>query len=100
MKFGLTDAEWQTVETLAIKPLKKFGAHVFVFGSRARGTHQPYSDLDLMFENPTQEIQLSDLAHIKDALENSKLPIKVDIADSSELASSYRESALKDRISV
>ncbi|MBE9540577.1 MAG: nucleotidyltransferase domain-containing protein [Proteobacteria bacterium] len=31
-----------------MNPLKNQGANVWIFGSRARGDHQEYSDLDLM----------------------------------------------------
>jgi predicted nucleotidyltransferase len=38
---------------VVVKPLLALGAEVFVFGSRARGDSQPFSDLDLMIEAET-----------------------------------------------
>lgn len=48
MSFGLRPKDWQTVQSLAIKPLQALGARVYVFGSRARGDHTEFSDLDLV----------------------------------------------------
>ncbi len=99
MNFGLRPKDWQTVEALAIKPLQALGALVYVFGSRARGDHKEFSDLDLLYEiskKPEGHV----LFKIKDSLVESDLPIKIDLVDFDELADSYRSSALKDRVLV
>ncbi len=99
MKFGLTDTHYATIVDLAIRPLKSVGAKVFVFGSRARGDQRKFSDLDLAVESTTP-LSLSFLAKIRSALEDSDLPIKVDIVDMSELAESFRNNVLQERIEV
>lgn len=99
MKFGLTDTHYATIVDLAIRPLKSAGAKVFVFGSRARGNQRKFSDLDLAVECPTP-LSLSFLAKIRSALEESDLPVKVDVVDMSELAESFRNNVLQERIEV
>ena len=52
MKFGLSREHWQLVDALALEPLRKLGCEVFVYGSRARGDHRKFSDLDVLLEHP------------------------------------------------
>ncbi|MGE3975807.1 MAG: nucleotidyltransferase family protein [Bdellovibrionales bacterium] len=99
MKFGLSLQDWDTVEKFAILPLKKLGAKVFVFGSRARGVHRKFSDLDLMYEIINKP-ELHIIGKIKDDLVDSSLPIKVDLVDLDELADSYKGSALSERVEI
>jgi predicted nucleotidyltransferase len=56
------------------------GLQVWAFGSRARRTAKPYSDLDLAVLGPTA-LSLSQLARINDAFDSSDLTIKVDVVD-------------------
>jgi predicted nucleotidyltransferase len=49
MKIGLSEKNFKLVEELALKPLKSVDARGFVFGSRARGKHHPFSDLDILY---------------------------------------------------
>lgn len=99
MKFGLLEDQWQLVNDLVVRPLKSLGARVYIFGSRARGDHQKFSDLDVLVEFP-QEMSFSTLGKIRSAVEESNLSIKVDIVDTAELAESFRKNVLKDRVEV
>lgn len=99
MKFGLSDDHFSIIADLAIRPLKANGAKVFIFGSRARGDHRTFSDLDIAVESPTP-LSLSFLARIRSALEDSDLPIKVDIVDMAELAESFRNNVMQERLEV
>lgn len=99
MKFGLDQEQWRLVNDLVIRPLKSQGASVYIFGSRARGDHQKFSDLDVLVEFPTEE-SLSPLGRIRSAVEDSNLTIKVDIVDMADLAESFRKNVLKDRVEV
>jgi predicted nucleotidyltransferase len=93
-RFGLEERHWFLVDTLLVKPLLQRGCRVYVFGSRARGDHQRFSDLDVLIEGTvTAEM----LRSIKDALEESNLPIKVDLVRAGDLADSYRTSVERDR---
>ena len=96
--FGLEPEHWAIVERLLIHPLKSSGAEVWVFGSRVRGTHQKFSDLDVLYEHST--LRGGQLAEIEEALVESSLPIKVDLVDVRDLAVSYRASILSERMRV
>ena len=101
MKFGLSKEQFLLLETLVLTPLKEQSAEVYVFGSRARGDHHPFSDLDLLYkEDSNNPLSASALASIKEDLENSNLPIKIDIVNDKNLAKSYRPSVEKDLIKI
>jgi predicted nucleotidyltransferase len=97
MRFGLSDEHWKLVEKLALAPLRNAGAKTWVFGSRARGDSQKFSDLDLLVSGAIPDTLLS---QIREALEESPLPVRVDLVVEHELAESYRSSVEKDKIST
>jgi predicted nucleotidyltransferase len=96
--FGLESKHLEILQKLVFIPLKKkMGCKVWVFGSRARGDHQKFSDLDLLIEG---NVDPKILSKVREDLDESSLPIKVDIVLNSELAESYRNSVEKDRVLV
>jgi len=99
MKFGLTEAHWSIIETHLIDPLKKHGAQVWIFGSRARGDYRQFSDLDVLY-SLSGPLPSGLIAKINEDMENSDLPIKIDIVSLEDLAESYRQNVLTDRILV
>jgi predicted nucleotidyltransferase len=101
MKFGLSDVDFQLLENLVINPLKHRGAKVFIFGSRVRGTHHPFSDVDILFvPKSEEEPSLSELSLIKEAVEESRLGVKIDIVSERELAKSYKSHVFAERVEV
>jgi len=53
------------------------GVTIWAYGSRVKGSARPNSDLDLVvFTTPTQRSQVAEL---KDALDESNLPFRVDL---------------------
>ncbi|MFP5458000.1 MAG: nucleotidyltransferase family protein, partial [Bacteriovoracia bacterium] len=66
------------------------------FGSRARGNHREFSDLDLMVESDSDLSR--EIAQLKEIFEESRLPIKVDLVDLASFAHSYREGFEKDKL--
>jgi predicted nucleotidyltransferase len=62
---------------------------VRMFGSRARGTPKPYSDLDLviMGENP---IPLTTQGQLQEAFASSDLPWRVDVVDWASTSPEFR----------
>lgn len=90
MKFGLTDKDYDYIAQM-LKEVLGEDVKVWCFGSRARGDHQKFSDLDLMIEGA------SNLGELDELFIESDLPIKVDIIIENNFAESYRESYLKDR---
>jgi predicted nucleotidyltransferase len=101
MKFGLTSEEFKILEEILFKPLKVHSARVWIFGSRARGDQKKFSDIDVLYSLKEEESLPSGLLfEIKDRLENSDLPYKVDLVEEKDLAKSYRENVLRDRVEV
>jgi len=98
--FGLSAEDWRIVNQLVIEPLStQHHAQVWVFGSRARGQERPFSDLDLLID-PQEPLEPTLLGEIRAALEESELPIKVDLVELDTLAEAYRNQALAERVRV
>ena len=55
-------------------------ATVILFGSRARGTNSPGSDVDLALDS-REIIKFSEMARARVTLENIPLALKIDIVD-------------------
>ncbi|MFT9400731.1 nucleotidyltransferase family protein [Acetobacter sp.] len=94
---ALTPEEKLTVTTL----LKEFvpDKEVWVFGSRAKGTAKPYSDLDLAVigEDP---LPLLVRVGLEEAFSSSLLPWKVDVLDWAITDVVFRDLIQKDHIVI
>ncbi len=64
-------------------------AEIRVFGSRVHGPAKPFADLDLVLMGEA-EIAVERLAALALDLEESDLPMKVDVLDWSRLDASFR----------
>jgi uncharacterized protein len=69
---------------------------VWIFGSRARGTHRPYSDLDLLLE-ATPPLSETYLDRLNEDFEESELPYKVDLVPQEKLLDAYRGQVMTER---
>jgi len=96
--YGLSASHWAIIIKLLLEPLKEAHCKVYIFGSRARGDHRRFSDLDVLVECPGDMAGL--LSQVRDDLEQSELPIKVDLVEARYLADSYRENVKRDRVRV
>ncbi|MCB0357644.1 MAG: nucleotidyltransferase domain-containing protein [Bdellovibrionales bacterium] len=96
MKFGLTQEQYKYILETVVLPLESNEAIVWCFGSRARGDYKKFSDLDLMVESKKDQSVL--MAKIRETLENSNFPLKVDLVDKNEFAISYLENFNKEKI--
>lgn len=75
--------------------LKKYPYTFYVFGSRAKGTGKPLSDLDLcVLEN----LPLSDRAKLDADFSESNLPFKVDIVSYPECDEAFKQRIQSDLI--
>lgn len=63
---------------------------VRAFGSRVTGKPKPYSDLDLVLIGPAR-LPLGRLAAVREALQDSELPIRVDVLDWHAIPESFRQ---------
>ncbi len=73
--FGLTDIEFSKLRALLLahKGVEK----VILYGSRARGTNKPYSDIDIALVGPS--LSLPDLATLDMQIDDLYLPYRVDL---------------------
>ena len=60
-----------------------------MFGSRARGTPKPYSDLDLVIMGDTP-VALSTLGQLQKAFSDTDLPWRVDVLDWASTSPEFR----------
>ena len=69
---------------------------VWAYGSRVRGTSRPSSDLDLaVFTEPAQRRQVAEL---REALDESDLPFRVDVLVWDDLPQSFRAEIQRQRV--
>ncbi len=73
-------------------PAKSYQA--FIFGSRARGDNSRWSDIDLgLIAQKQLPGHLRE--KIREALENSRIPFKVDLVDFHQVSADFKKVALK-----
>ena len=92
---ALDARNWNIVQSILQSHLPT--TEVWAFGSRARGTHKPYSDLDLALIT-SQALPLSKLAQLHDAFDTSDLTIKVDLVDWASTGESFRTIIARDKV--
>ncbi len=66
------------------------GAHVWVFGSRAKHTARRGSDLDLAID-AGRSLTSDETRHLTSAFEDSDLPYTVDVVDLHSVSDSFRD---------
>lgn len=99
MKFGLSKEELTLLEKLVVAPLVEQGATVWIFGSRARGDYNRYSDIDILFRCDDQKaLPPGFLYDVKTNIEEARIPFKVDLVNERDLAETYRQSVEKEKI--
>lgn len=99
MRFGLTEEEFALLQKLVVEPLKKLDCQVWIFGSRARGEPQKFSDIDLLYQTaPDKSLPSGLLSEILENAEESRLNYKIDLVHQSDLASSYRSNVDRDKV--
>ena len=74
-------------------------ARVWAFGSRARGTAKPFSDLDLAFD-AGRAMTFEDLGALSSAFEESDLPWRVDIVDLATCSDTFRREIERDAVLI
>ncbi len=68
--------------------LAKYPYRFYAFGSRVKGTHSSFSDLDLCFKD---SIPRKELSQIKMQFEESNLPFKVDLIDWNKMEPAFQK---------
>ena len=67
---------------------------VWVFGSRVSGKFKPHSDLDLAIITKTP-LESQRLRRLREAFEDSNLPIRVDLVELSGISDEFRKVILE-----
>jgi type I restriction enzyme S subunit len=96
-KLDLQPQHWAMVRDILATQIPD--REVIAFGSRARGSAKPHSDLDLavLGDDP---LGLHNMAELKEAFEESDLPFKVDIVDWAQTDARFREVIRRDAVRV
>lgn len=90
MPYGLKDTEWQVLQSLfaANRRIEQ----VVLYGSRAKGCHKPFSDVDLVLVG--KRLSRTDVGQLCALLDESPLPYQFDVS----LLSGLKHAALVDHI--
>ena len=88
---------WEIVRSILARHVPQYA--VWAFGSRAKWTTKPYSDLDLaVITSEALPLELS--ASLKDDFSESDLPWRVDVVDWATTSESFRRVIERDRVLV
>ncbi len=98
MKYGLSDSEFRFLNENLILPLKKSKAKVFIFGSRAIGSHKQFSDVDIMVESENDLTKM--MSQISEKFVESNFPYKLDLVSINYFAKSYLPQDEKQKIEL
>jgi len=71
----------------------------FVFGSRADGKSDSFSDYDIGISGK-RSIPLKTLSLIREAFDESDLPFKIDIVDFSQVSQKFSDQALRKKVTL
>lgn len=80
----------ERVRTIVLDALKGSGAAVWLFGSWARGDTARHSDIDVAVDGRGR-LPLGVLAAIRDRLEESSVPYRVDLVDLADVSETFRQ---------
>ena len=88
---------YATIRDLASRTLGPGPVNVYLFGSRAVGTARPASDIDVAVES-SGRLATGALPRFREALEESSIPVRVDVVDLDEAGPTFRERVMKEGI--
>lgn len=91
----ISPAQWDIVREILRRHVPRYP--VWAFGSRAKWTAKPYSDLDLAIITD-QALDWSVSAALADDFSESDLPFKVDVVDWATTSESFRKIIESDKV--
>jgi len=89
---GMSPQELNIIRTI-LQPYKE----VYVFGSRVKGTHKPFSDLDICIKQPIPDYQVELL---NEQFTESDLPFKVDVVLYNEVDDSFKKRINQEAVAL
>ena len=81
MKFGLEKRHLDFILQVLQKNIPQEDAKFYIFGSRAKGNHKEYSDIDIAVKLEEEMISTDILGKILMEFSDSTLPYEVDVID-------------------
>ncbi len=90
MPFGIDDNDVERIVDI-LKSNRRISAAI-LFGSRAKGSYEPGSDIDIAIKGP--KLELGDIIDLKISLDDLSLPFKFDLVNYESIS----ETALIDHI--
>lgn len=72
-------------------------AKIYLYGSRARGTNNEWSDIDIALD-ADKPIERLTIGELRDIMEASNLPYNVDIVDVHNISPEMYNSIMRDKI--
>ena len=91
----------EMIEVLEILKQHFKDGRVLAFGSRCKGTHKKFSDLDLAFvKNDQSPLSISEQACLRLAFEESDLNFRVDVVDYWGVTDNFRQIINKDCVEI
>lgn len=94
---GSNRDDLEEARRIVLKFLGSQRARLFLFGSRARGDARRASDIDVAVL-PEAPLIAGTLARLREALEESDIPYRVDIVDLSTAGAAFRHKVLTEGI--
>ncbi len=83
------------LKNLVLDELKSQNVKIFMFGSRVRRDNYIGSDVDIGLI-PKGNLDSKKITILKEKIENSTIPYKVEIVNFNEVSEDFRNEALKD----
>lgn len=85
------------IERLVRPLLDRTNARLLLFGSRARGDARRTSDIDLAL-SAAEPIPAEEMARLREALEESRVPFRVDLVDCASIPLSLRQAIEREGV--
>ena len=73
--------------------LSKYPYKFYIFGSRSRGTHRKYSDLDLCYKGNMNRLEK---AYLEMDFEDSDLPFRVEVSSWEKFSNDFKKGIKHD----
>ena len=85
------------MRSIVLSALKKYRVKVYLFGSYAKGTAALYSDMDIAAD-PEEPLPPAMLSLLKEKLEESPIPYRVDLVDLSQADPNFRQAVIQQGV--
>jgi predicted nucleotidyltransferase len=88
----VSGSEWEIIVEIIKRHVPE--CEVRAFGSRYKGTHKPYSDIDMVIVGK-EPLGIRKLGELKDAFEESDLPYRAEVLDWNAISPAFQTTILR-----